>query len=137
IAVLVFAIRKEKAVAVQTQKQPDPASFVPPFQPPPQREAPPSRPSQSAPTEEPKANSPAPDPAGPPDVATAGRPSSEKVYERVCKSTVLILVAKRSGDRLVLAGQGSGPLIDKASRLVLTNDHVAGGAADIAVFFQA
>jgi predicted Zn finger-like uncharacterized protein len=138
IAVLVFAIRKEKEVAAApTQKQSKPAAFVPPSQPPPQQQAPPQRPFQPAPTEDPKAKSPAPDPAGPPDVSTAGRPSSEKVYERVCKSTVLILVAKRSGNQLVLAGQGSGTLIDKTNRLVLTNDHVAGSAADIAVFFQA
>jgi HEAT repeat protein len=67
---------------------------------------------------------------------TAGRASPEKVYERVCKSTVLILVQVMSGRQMGIA-QGSGTLIDKTNRLVLTNDHVVGRSSDIAVFFQA
>jgi predicted Zn finger-like uncharacterized protein len=70
------------------------------------------------------------------DTAVAGRPSTEKVYERVCKSTVLMISLVKVGDKVGL-GQGSGTLIDATNRLVLTNEHVVEGVPELAVFFQA
>jgi HEAT repeat protein len=46
------------------------------------------------------------------------------------------MVLKRVGDKIGIS-QGSGTLIDKTNRLVLTNDHVISDGDDIAVFFQA
>jgi HEAT repeat protein len=53
------------------------------------------------------------------------------VYPYVLKAAVFIVV-QTTDNRF---GMGSGSLIDKKSRLVLTNFHVAGDAQNIAVFF--
>jgi HEAT repeat protein len=45
-------------------------------------------------------------------------------------------VIAKFGDKMAVA-QGSGTLIDKTNRLVLTNNHVVSGSEAIAVFFQA
>jgi HEAT repeat protein/S1-C subfamily serine protease len=52
------------------------------------------------------------------------------VFNYVLKSAVLIFAEEASGFAI-----GSGSLIDKANRLVLTNHHVAGAAKDISVYF--
>jgi HEAT repeat protein len=57
-----------------------------------------------------------------------------KVYKRLLKSTVLILTPIQIGNQLGVM-QGSGALIDKQNRLVLTNYHVVQNAPETAVFF--
>jgi S1-C subfamily serine protease len=68
--------------------------------------------------------------AGPPATDTGGQ-----VYQRLLKSTVLIFAPVRLPDGRVGIGSGSGTLIDKTNRLILTNFHVVGDADDVAVFF--
>jgi HEAT repeat protein/S1-C subfamily serine protease len=99
---------------------------------------PPEQPREIQPPRERADRDRPPNPEKPPneDMPPDGRPNSAKVYERVCRSTVLILVAARIGNQFVLKGQGSGTLIDKTNRLVLTNDHVAGDSDATFVFFQ-
>jgi HEAT repeat protein len=121
IAVFALIPGKEKAVAV-TQPAPQPPAPQPP--------------APQPPAPQPPAPQPAPQPGGTQDTAAEGRSSAQKVYERVCQSTVLILVAAKIGNELAVK-QGSGTLIDKTNRLVLTNDHVVSGGDAIAVFFQA
>lgn len=58
--------------------------------------------------------------------------STEKIYQRLLKSTVWVVVPKTkdaSTNRL-LVSTGSGSLVDRARRLVLTNYHVVGKDAD-------
>src|SRR5205823_5559880 len=55
----------------------------------------------------------------------------EKIYERLLKSAVVIFVLKGNG-----MAMGSGSLVDKENKLVLTNHHVAGdGDNTIRLFF--
>jgi HEAT repeat protein/S1-C subfamily serine protease len=58
-----------------------------------------------------------------------------RIYNRLLKSTVLIIRHVKEGDRegTVI---GTGTLIDKTNRLVLTNYHVVGaGASELFIFF--
>jgi HEAT repeat protein len=52
------------------------------------------------------------------------------VYNYVLKSVVFILVRLDEG-----FASGSGALIDKENRVIITNDHVVDGATDMAFFF--
>lgn len=63
-------------------------------------------------------------PAEPEPAGRARRP--EEVYERALRSTVWIVEK---------TGIGSGALVDRTRRLVLTNQHVVGDAADVTVYF--
>jgi predicted Zn finger-like uncharacterized protein len=109
-----------------------PGQFQPPpqFQPPNQN--PPANPNRPKTEDKPKTD----DTPKTEDTPVTGRPSSERVYERVCKSTVLMMSLTKIGDK-VRVGQGSGTLIDATNRLVLTNEHVVEGSKEMAVFFQA
>jgi HEAT repeat protein/DNA-directed RNA polymerase subunit RPC12/RpoP len=128
--------------------------FIPPGDPPPNPNqpiipVPPVAPAPGAPKadEEKKAaedktvaaKPPAPEKEDIPDFAakTSAADSGQKVYQRLLKSTVLIYELKKigSGDAYQLHSQGSGTLIDKKNRLILTNDHVAGKADLLLVFF--
>jgi S1-C subfamily serine protease/HEAT repeat protein len=60
-----------------------------------------------------------------------GAPTSTDVYNYVLKSAAFFLVGDASGPK----SSGSGALIDKKNRLVLTNHHVAGDASRVLVFF--
>ncbi len=129
----VAAAKEKELDAVPSAPRPQ-LPFLPPPQPPSQTAAQlPTQPTAQLPTQ------PAPQPSSQPapqDTPEAGRPSSEKVYDRVCRSTVLILALTQFGDEMAVM-QGSGTLIDKTNRLVLTNDHVVSGSQAVAVFFQA
>jgi S1-C subfamily serine protease/HEAT repeat protein/ribosomal protein S27E len=54
------------------------------------------------------------------------------VYPYVLKSATFIVVMSKDGKS---GGAGSGALIDRKNRLILTNHHVAGEAGRIAIFF--
>lgn len=54
------------------------------------------------------------------------------VFKYALKSAAFIIVVSKDGRSMAM---GSGSLIDRKNRLVLTNHHVAGDAAMIAVFF--
>ena len=60
------------------------------------------------------------DPAGPPDLP------AQEIYNQAIHSVVWMLTDE---------GHGSGVLIDKERRLVVTNQHVTGTAATVSVFF--
>jgi serine protease Do len=64
--------------------------------------------------------------------------NTEKIYQRLLKSTVWVIVPKsRDGNRLVVM-TGSGSLIDRTHRLVLTNYHVVGKTGEqVIVLFPA
>jgi HEAT repeat protein/S1-C subfamily serine protease len=64
------------------------------------------------------------------DVAAA--PDAEQIYKQLLKSTVLIIQVGSDGNSL---GVGTGSLIDKQHKLVLTNHHVVEGASQVMVFF--
>jgi predicted Zn finger-like uncharacterized protein len=130
IAIPVLALRKDNTNTVATPPTPQPPVQVatqPAPQPPPRQ--------ITQPTPQP-VTQPETQPATAQDTPPDGRASAQRVYERVCQSTVLVLLAKQVGDKVAIA-QGSGTLIDKTNRLVLTNEHVVGSADAIFVFFQA
>src|SRR6185369_14493315 len=56
------------------------------------------------------------------------------VYPYVLKSAVFIVAGSSDGKRISIAS-GSGSLIDRKNRLILTNHHVAGDAEKIFIFF--
>src|SRR5262249_8329005 len=60
--------------------------------------------------------------------AYADPESGEKVYQRTLRGTVWILA--RHGERMA---SGTGSLIDKTHRLVITNAHVVGEAQRVSV----
>lgn len=139
VAAAVFILRKASTeVAAAKEQESGLAPSVPrpqmPFVPPPQLPTQPVPQPASQPPAQP-ASQPASQPP-PQDAPEPGRPSSEKVYDRVCRSTVLILALTTLGDKMAVM-QGSGTLIDKTNRLVLTNDHVIRGSQEVVVFFQA
>jgi HEAT repeat protein/S1-C subfamily serine protease len=77
----------------------------------------------------------------PPDQTTGARtmpdefmsaPNAEQIYKDLLKSTVLIIQVGADGNSGHI---GSGSLIDKKNKLVLTNFHVVDGASKIMVFF--
>lgn len=61
-----------------------------------------------------------------------GGEGGEDVYPYVLKSAVFILALMKDGESIAT---GSGSLIDKKNRLVLTNHHVAGDALESICFF--
>jgi len=78
-----------------------------------------------------KQNKPAPKPEEPalPSFMT-GQANGNEVYRHVLKSVAWILIPQGN-----LATMGTGTLVDRANRLVLTNNHVVQGGGDILVFF--
>jgi HEAT repeat protein/DNA-directed RNA polymerase subunit RPC12/RpoP len=125
------------APVAQNQPQPGGGRWVPPadagnpapvqptvVQPPPETKK-----------EEPKATPPAPKNE---PVVFGGRDSGDlgqRVYKRLLKSTVLVLVPRQAaGGGISLAG-GSGSLIDAKNRLMLTNAHVVQNNTQVIVFF--
>jgi S1-C subfamily serine protease len=62
----------------------------------------------------------------------AGPENGEKVYQRTVHGTVWILVQRPEG-----LASGTGSLIDKTHRLVITNYHVVGDSPKVFVFFPA
>lgn len=71
------------------------------------------------------------DPKGEPAPAPPALDAGATVYQKVVRSTVWIR-SERGGGR---AATGSGALIDKSRRLVLTNYHVVGDVKTATVFF--
>jgi S1-C subfamily serine protease len=65
-------------------------------------------------------------------VVRAEPENGEKVYQRTLRGTVWILA--RHGERMA---SGTGSLIDKTHRLVITNAHVVGEAQRVSVIFPA
>ena len=57
---------------------------------------------------------------------------AKRIHDRAMSSVVWIETFDNNDSYL---GKGSGVLIDKERRLVVTNEHVIRGAADIYVFF--
>src|SRR5262249_8014444 len=57
-------------------------------------------------------------------------PTGKDIYQHVLKSTAWILTKMRQATAM-----GTGTLIDKKNRLVLTNYHVVHGQLDMVVFF--
>jgi S1-C subfamily serine protease len=64
-------------------------------------------------------------------VARAQSESGEKIYQRTLKGTVWVIASRGNGR----AASGTGSLIDKAKKLVLTNYHVVGDSTTVRVFF--
>jgi HEAT repeat protein len=67
-------------------------------------------------------------------VARTNTDIGRRIYSRLLKSTVLIV------NRTQVAGQrgitvGSGTLVDRTNRLIITNYHVAGRSNDLYIFF--
>jgi HEAT repeat protein len=58
------------------------------------------------------------------------RVTGNDIYQHVLKSTAWVVVKRKEG-----VATGTGSLIDKKNRLVLTNHHVVRGQESIAVFF--
>lgn len=81
----------------------------------------------------------APPPPATNDVASApagGQAAGgRRIYDRLLRSAVLIFNLNIRGNRIESVMQGSGTLIDKTNRLVLTNYHVVGHSARVVVFF--
>jgi S1-C subfamily serine protease len=69
----------------------------------------------------------------------AARAQDEKIYGKILKSTVWIVIPLR--DKATKQGvpirMGTGTLVDAQQKIVLTNFHVAGQAEEIYVFFPA
>ena len=64
--------------------------------------------------------------------------NTEKVYQRLLKSTVWVIVPKSKDANRLVVMTGSGSLIDRTHRLVLTNYHVVGKDAEqVMVLFPA
>ena len=59
--------------------------------------------------------------------------AGEEVYQRTLRSTAYVAVRLASGAQ----GNGTGSLIDKKRRLVLTAFHVVNNASDVRIFFPA
>jgi hypothetical protein len=73
-------------------------------------------------------------------IASAGPEAGEKVYKTTIRGMVWILVPAPKeqsppGTRVALRASGTGSLIDKTHRLVVTNFHVVGDATSVFVFF--
>jgi S1-C subfamily serine protease len=60
------------------------------------------------------------------------RPSGAGIYDRLLKSSVMVLRKDETGTR---ASRGSGSLVDREHKLVLTNYHVVGDASEVFVTF--
>src|SRR5437870_4982372 len=67
-----------------------------------------------------------------PAVAGQSKDDGAEVYRKVVRSTVWI-----HSDRGRALATGTGSLVDKDARLVLTNYHVVGDVKDATVFFPA
>src|SRR5262249_49840800 len=65
-------------------------------------------------------------------VADTYRPSGAGIYERLLKSSVMVLRKDETGTR---AARGSGSLVNREHKLVLTNYHVVGDANEVFVTF--
>jgi HEAT repeat protein len=69
-------------------------------------------------------------------VEGSDRDIGSRVYQRLLKSAVFILNYRRdSRNRAKVTGMGSGTLIDKTNRIVLTNYHVVGDDEEVGVYF--
>jgi HEAT repeat protein len=64
-------------------------------------------------------------------VESKAKPNAKDIFRHVLKSSTWIINAERDGSM----SMGSGTLIDKKSRLVLTNYHVVMNHADLVAFF--
>jgi S1-C subfamily serine protease len=74
---------------------------------------------------------PSPDPADKRPEIALGPVNGERVYRRLLKSVVWVIAPQR-GDMLFF---GTGSLVEKPNRLVLTNYHVVGNADKVAICF--
>jgi HEAT repeat protein len=103
-------------------KPPDPKPT-----PPPREETPPRDTAKSDPPKKDEA---------PPPVAHTGGASGQKIYQYLLKSTALLIrPAGTLPDGRVKIIMGSGGLLDRTNRLVLTNFHVVGDSDKVFVFF--
>lgn len=70
------------------------------------------------------------EPAGGPNAAAEINVNvdADKIYQRLLKSTAVVFIETAEG-----GGNGSGSLVDKEHRLILTNHHVAGDGEDRAL----
>jgi HEAT repeat protein/S1-C subfamily serine protease len=85
-----------------------------------------------------------PPPAAPVGNAVAPTPepapkplSGEQVYRRLVRSTVFVLVIDQTDGEITFVGCGSGGLVHRDRRLVVTNYHVVGVRDRVHVFFAA
>jgi len=69
------------------------------------------------------------------DRTAAGADVGADVYKRLLKSAAFIINVEERGRGLAMVSTGSGALIDKANRLVLTNYHVVEEKPHVIVFF--
>ena len=103
---------------VVTRESPSKAPIDPPRRDPPKKEVM----ATDATPVEPRPSSP---------VETA-RPGGANIYERLLKSTVMVLRKDETGTR---ATRGTGSLVHREQRLILTNYHVVGDASEVFVTF--
>jgi S1-C subfamily serine protease len=61
--------------------------------------------------------------------------AGQRVYKNLLKSAAFIINVEVLGNRRKVVTSGSGSLVDRANRLVLTNFHVVGDSAKVIVFF--
>jgi HEAT repeat protein len=107
----------------------------------PGKPAEPIKPSEPAKKDDsPIASSPAASSEQPADFAarTGSESGGNDVYPYLLKSAVFILVVvevQTPMGRGYSMAMGSGSLVDRKNRLILTNDHVAGDAKEVVVFF--
>jgi HEAT repeat protein/S1-C subfamily serine protease/DNA-directed RNA polymerase subunit RPC12/RpoP len=88
--------------------------------------------------EKPPEKPPETDPLAVPVMAAGGPVSANDVYQYSLKSVVWIWVGvevESQPNAVALAGQGSGSLVDRKNRLILTNYHVVQGGKRFLVFF--
>jgi S1-C subfamily serine protease len=71
----------------------------------------------------------APSPA---DRAAADEPSGKDIYHRLLRATTVVIT--RKGDAV---GQGTGWLVDRANKLIVTNQHVVGDSRSVQIIFPA
>jgi S1-C subfamily serine protease/HEAT repeat protein len=95
---------------------------------PPEREP---RSTETAPEREPRSTETAPADTRPSAPVETARMSADKIYERLLKSTVLVVNKDKAG-RVAL---GSGSLVNREQRLVLTNFHMVEGVDEVYVSF--
>jgi S1-C subfamily serine protease len=104
-----------------------------PFTKPPRRDPPEREPRSTETTgeREPRSTETAPADTRPSAPVEAARMSADKIYERLLKSTVMVVRKDKAGG----VALGSGSLINREQRLVLTNYHMVEGSEEVYVSF--
>jgi S1-C subfamily serine protease len=89
------------------------------------------RSTEIAPDREPRSADPTPAETRSTTPVEAVRMSGPQIYERLLKSTVMVVRKDKSGG----VARGSGSLVDREQRLVLTNYHMVHGSDEVYVSF--